>query len=722
MQSLPQKDQMVSWFDALKHSWRAALRIDRSQVTTVAAIRGVIGFVLPLAIGVLTGHVVEGVSIAGGAATLGAVGLTYTHHARTRLLLLACVGIAISAFVGSVTGHIGWLSVLVIGIWGIGAGLLVSLGQTAMIIGLQSVIALIILSHFELDPLHAALQAALMFAGALFQTLLVLVPLPWQHTATERSVLSTAYQKLADYALDPVNEPIRDALLKVDATLSDSNIGSRQGKMFFGLLEEAEHIRLSLLVLARLRQNLSGDTVVEDYLDQILQATASELRKIANELKPVPIFVRPVKPHQQIKQLLTMLRRQEIRDRDKETIQQILAYCDVLREQLYTARKLATSWKYPRQEPPVAIEVPQQTRAHLHNAQTILRANLTLRSTVFRHAIRLGVALAFATALYRIFPLPIQRGYWIPLTVLLVLKPEFTTTFTRGLARALGTMLGAVLTTLLASLLAPTQGILVVLDALAAYLAFSFLYANYAIFSVFITMETVLLLTLVIPEPLMTAADRAIDTAIGGVLALLIYAIWPTWEETQVPRRIADRLETLRQYFVVVMDTYANPDSYDQLTIYNLRVKSRLARSNAQASVDRSLQEPEPHRIDRVLHEGLLEATENIARNGLALEAYLLDKPERHALPQVTSLTAKVDEALRLLAAAIREDQPITTFPDLQEALHTLKHAEKSAHHMPDETRATLRFVLSEAKSIIRSINTMKQLLSSEPAVREVHA
>ncbi len=67
MQSLPQKDQMVSWFGALKHSWRAALRIDRSQLTTVAAIRGVIGFVLPLAIGVFTGHVVEGVSIAGGA-------------------------------------------------------------------------------------------------------------------------------------------------------------------------------------------------------------------------------------------------------------------------------------------------------------------------------------------------------------------------------------------------------------------------------------------------------------------------------------------------------------------------------------------------------------------------------------------------------------------------------------------------------------------------------
>src|SRR5947208_1375211 len=167
--SLPndKRSEIVSWFSALKHSWRMALQIDRSQIAALPAIRSTIGFVLPLAIGVATGHVVEGVSMAGGAATLGAVGLTSTHHARVRTLLLACAGIAISAFVGAITGRIDWLAILVAGLWGIGAGLLVSVGQTATIAGLQSTLALIILSHFALDPSHAAIQAALMFAGAL---------------------------------------------------------------------------------------------------------------------------------------------------------------------------------------------------------------------------------------------------------------------------------------------------------------------------------------------------------------------------------------------------------------------------------------------------------------------------------------------------------------------------------------------------------------------------
>ena len=98
---------------------KEVLRIDRSQITAFQAIRGTIGIVIPLAIGVASGHVVEGVSMAGDAAIVATVGLNTTSRVRTRTMLLDCVGVALAAFVGSITGHIGWLSVLVVGIWGI---------------------------------------------------------------------------------------------------------------------------------------------------------------------------------------------------------------------------------------------------------------------------------------------------------------------------------------------------------------------------------------------------------------------------------------------------------------------------------------------------------------------------------------------------------------------------------------------------------------------------
>ncbi len=375
---------------------------------------------------------------------------------------------------------------------------------------------------------------------------------------------------------------------------------------------------------------------------------------------------------------------------------------------------MAKSWRYPRQSLPVAIAVPQQQHLGLPNAWTTLRANLTPRSAFFRHAIRMGVTLALATALYRITPLPIERGYWIPLTALLVLKPDFTTTFTRGVARLVGTIVGAVLTTVLVATFAPTKEILVILDAVAAYLAFSFLLANYAIFSAFITMEVVFLLIFVEPQPLVTVTYRSIDTLIGGVLALAIYALWPTWEHPQVLNNIANRLEALRSYFVAVMRVYANLKEYDPLVIDNLRMAIRLARSNAEASLQRSQQEPETRRIHRVdpdLAEGLLSAADSIAQRVLALEAYLVDNPARHALSEVTPFINAVDEALHILATSIRERQPVATLPNLQEALRSLEHAKKVMNST--EQRADLRFVLAEAKGIARSINTMKQLLST---------
>ncbi len=718
-----------SWFAALKHSWQATLRIDRSQLTAFQAIRSTIGIVLPLAIGVATGHVLVGVSMAGGAAILGGVGLTYTYRARTRTMLLDCLGVALSAFVGSITGPIGWLSVLVTGIWGAGAGLMVAISPSAMLIGLQSTIALIILTHFKLDPAHAAIQAALMFAGALLQALLTIVPSPWKSTTPERVALSTVYQKLAAYADSPneqSRQQARDALLKAQSTLADSNPQSQQGQIFSALLADAEHIRLSLILLSRSQQRLAQGTTAQasvvEQLDQIMQSAAEELRKIANELKPSSTFTNSptTRPYQQMKEALTALR-QVARSPDLEdSIQQALVYADALRDQLHRAKKLAKSWKHAHRYSPLSIRsIPRQAHLQLHSTWEILQANLTLRSATFRHAIRLGVALALATALYRLLPLPLERGYWIPVTTLLVLRPDFTTTFTRGLASMLGTMLGAVLAALLASILAPTQGILVIVVAITAYLAFSVLLANYAIFSVFITMEVVFFLAFVIPQSPLTAAYRAIDTAIGGILALLIYLLWPTWEHSQVLGNIADRLEAIRLYFATVMECYAHPDAYDESTLHNLRIHSRLARSNAAASVQRSLQEPKPHRTDLELAQDVLDAAGNIVGSVLALEAYLLDNPSHDALPAATGFSNKVDEALRILATSIREGHPVTALPNLQEALRTLQ-AGKSGYLAQQASRTDLHFVLSEAKRIISTINAISQLLSTKYATVKV--
>lgn len=709
-----------SWFSAFKRSLRAALHVDRSQLTAFQAIPGTIGVLLPLAIGVATGQVVVGVSIAGGAAILGSVGLTYTYRARTRTLLLDCLGIALAAFVGSITGHIAWLSVLAIGLWGTGAGLLVALSQPAMVVGLQSTLTLIILTHFGLDPAHAAIQAALLFAGALLQTILALLPSPWKSTSPERAALYAVYSRLASYAEQSGPEQsagVRDALLKAQSTLADSNTSSEQGKIFSALLEEAEHIRLSLILLARSRQALNerGPALAQavELVDQVMQSAAEVLRRTAAELQSRYTMHRLAtrRTRQPIKTALAGLHQIELAPADEESIQHTLLYGDKLRDQLHRAKKLAKTWKYAHQRSKIAMRnVPRQAFLQIHNTRAIVRANLTLRSTALRHAIRLGAALALASLLYRLIPGLEARGYWIPLTALLVLRPDFSSTFSRGLARMLGTMLGAVLAALVAALLARSQGILVLCDVLALYLAYATLFANYAIFSVFITMEVVFLLSFIIPQPPVTAAYRAIDTAIGGALALLIYVLWPTWERTQVPDYLADRVEAIRRYLITVLSYYAQPQAYSDTTLHTLRSESRLARSNAATSIQHIQQEPELQQANIELVQQLLHASDALATSALTLEAYLLDNPERHALASVTAFSANIDDALDRLATAIRHGQKPIALPDMQSALHIL---EKSAHKETPAARADLHFVSSEARRIVSTIRAVNELLST---------
>jgi uncharacterized membrane protein YccC len=728
--STKKKIERPSWFDVLKRSLKEVPRVDRSQITAFQAIRGTIGIFIPLVIGVATGRVVEGVSMAGGAAIVASVGLSTTSRVRVRTMLLDCIGVALSAFVGSITGHIAWLSVLVAGIWGVGAGMMVAISQPAMILGLQSTIALIILTHFELDPAHAVIQTSLMFAGALLQTILAIVPSPWKSTTPERTSLFSLYQKLADYASAPSNEQsgqqVRDALLKAQLTLADSNTQSQQGKIFYALLEEAEHMRLSLILLSRSRrrlaQDIPGQASVIAQLDQVLQSAVQELRKIAGELKSSSTLTSatPIKPHQHIKETLTALRQEHRTPDNQNIIEHTLVYGDALLDQLHQAKKLAKSWKYAHKYSRISIrKVPRQTYLHVYNVQATLRANLTPHSAIFRHAMRLGVALALATAIYRLIPLSLARGYWIPLTALIVLRTDFASTFSRGLARLLGTILGAVLAALLASLIAPTPELLVIFVAFSAYMAFSFLFANYAIFSIFITMEVVFLLAFVIPQSPMTAVYRAIDTTIGGILALLIYIAWPTWEHPQVSGNLADRFEAIRQYFVRVMEFYVHPNAYNGSTLDNLRMKSRLTRSNATASVQGAIQEPTSHHTDLGLAQDLLSAADTFVSSVLTLEAYLVDNPSHCALPMVTDFRNSVDEALRLITKALRERQPLMGFPNLQEALRRLQER-KSGHIAKEECRSDLRFVISEVRRIVASLNGMRELLGGDDGMGEV--
>lgn len=716
-----------AWLKTFKESWQTVLHIDRSSLTPFQAARSTLGVGIPLVVGLVTGQIETGVLVASGCLMLGSVGLKDSYQKRARSMLLSSLFVTLSALVGGIVGGFGWLAVLVaVGVWGIVAGMFASISQTAQVVAIQACSALIVYTHLELDPSHAILVAGAVGLGTLFQFLLAIIPSPWTNTLPERSALATIYQKLSEGAASPSEQQTLqavEALLSGYNTLLSSNTRSEKGQMFARLLEEAEHLRLTLFVLRRQQQRFAQKTDdatlrrASEYLDLIIRSSSDMLQHIALELKSseTPSESESQARRAEMKQAIGDLRDLAQNADEAQEIQRTLPYCTALLGELHIARRLALSWRHARQYWPVRVRLPYPRPPHLHleDIRANLRANLTPRSSAFRHAVRLSIALLLAMALYQIFHLSVARGYWIPMTVVLVLRSDFTTTFTRGTARLLGTLLGAVLTTLLVMLLFPAQGWLVALIILASYVMFATLFANYAIFSIGTTIAVVFLLSFINAPTITTALDRALDTIAGGILALLVYAIWPTWEQSQVPNNVAKRLEMLGRYVYALMQEYANPAQSAQQALEKRHRESRLARSNAFGSLQRSLQEPAAHRVDPELAESLLAAADNLSRSALALEAYRRDNPEHYALPAVLDFASAVENSLDQMAAAIRSRQPATSLPDMQAALQQLKASVKTTKQLQVESHQQWHFVIEEAKRIVAYLQAMQQLLAT---------
>ena len=159
-------------------------------------------------------------------------------------------------------------------------------------------------------------------------------------------------------------------------------------------------------------------------------------------------------------------------------------------------------------------------------ALAALRSNLSLRSESARHGIRFGAALAAGVAGYWLLGFD-QHGYWIPLTILFVMRPQRGETDKRLVLRALGTVLGLVLATAIGEAFAGDDLVLGIVLTVAAALSFGLLTVQYALFTAAITTFVVLMSTTVGEGAFHAAGQRATGTALGIAIAFLAWRLWP---------------------------------------------------------------------------------------------------------------------------------------------------------------------------------------------------
>ncbi len=612
-------------------------------------------------------------------------------------MVYAAVGMAISIFVGALAGHSDAAAVVAATGAAFLSGMAVAIGPAAAFVGLQCVVAVLVAGGFPADVPGAARAAAIVLGGGLIQTLLVVSIWPLRRFSVERRTIASAYRALASYAsrLPRLNDvpPEPHTFAAMTPPGHDPQPFARPGDVFVfqALFDEAERIRASLASVATEQQGVYGD-VDASCQASLAGACGRVLAEIAAALEEGrdPDDDRG-KLWEPIDACLATLHRS--------------AAIDGLLGQIRAAWRTAGMASAKSTASVAATRVPPlRALPPVGDALATFTANLTLDSTACRHALRLAAAIAIAATIYRAQHLP--RGYWVPMTALLVLKPDFHDTFARGAARIAGTILGGGVAALIVRELHPQSGAVILLLLVFVWACYALFRMNYTIFTVAVTGYVVFILKLSGVGEMAAITTRAIDTIAGGAIALVIYAIWPTWAAASARAALARMFTAQAAYVGALLDAYAAPSPTDVAHLGRLRADARLARSNLEAIIERMLSEPKREAgIQSRVAAGLLAAIRRHALGALALHAGV-ERGINTPIPAMSPFSAEVKISLLRLADAAREGATPESLPPLRQTQLALADSVSP-------------LVARETDLIVDAINTMADLLTRAAKIRD---
>ncbi len=699
------------------------VRVDSASIEPLYALRCTIGVAIPLVVALLAAHPLSGVSAALGAQVVGFASRQGVYRTRAAIMLFTAAATGAGALVGSLTGESAVLNVTVTVIWGIGFGLLSALGNAANIVGLQSLVALIVFSKIGFSGAQAEQQALLVVAGGVLQTILLVLVWPLQRFSAERTVLQRAYRALADFsgniAERSLESPNAQTLQLVKSTLADPQPFARRGEtaIFEALLVQAERLRATIAAVSTDRYTLASHGLAAPAQALVTLSTHARdvLVEIADALTearaPDDLAATWTALDRDIVTLETALRSVPTGSADYGILRQSVGDGRALTGQLRAGWRAGKAPDQPNPGPPSESAAARLFHPSVvSDALATLRANATLKSPFGRHAVRVGLTLLAACTLEHTLPLP--RAYWIPLTAAIVLRPDFGATFMRGIARMSGTFLGALAASLIALLLRPAPETYLLLALFAAGVAYLTVAANFALFSVGVTAYVIFLLAFGGLAEHTAVVERLSASIVGGVLALLAYALWPAWERERVSVELATYVERVAAYGNGVLAGYSDPNARDERELFAIQLRARLARANAEASVDRMLAEPVHARTIGVRSAlGILSAARRYSLAALTLQARLT-RAATFDHPALPALRSALDETLAGLAAALRNlDEPPSLPPlrDLQIALRT---------QLLDDRAVEAGVLVSETDLMVDSVNSISGLMHQAHVAR----
>ncbi|AVR47478.1 FUSC family protein [Christiangramia fulva] len=277
-----------------------------------------------------------------------------------------------------------------------------------------------------------------------------------------------------------------------------------------------------------------------------------------------------------------------------------------------------------------------------YDVKTLL-SNFNFQSPFFRHSLRLSLIMiiGFLAGFY----FSIQNSYWILLTIVVIMRPNYGLTKQRTRKRIIGTLIGGALAV---GILFLTQNTTVyaILALVTLTLAFSLIQKNYTTAAIFITLSIVFIYALLKPDVLKVIKFRVLDTLVGAALAAAgNFFFWPKWEKQELPGNIAASLQANLEYFREISSFYQLKGKLP--TSYKLsRKQAFLKIGDLNGAFQRMAQEPKAQKQQLALFYEIVSINQTFLSVLASLGTYIRTHPTTKASSAFKDYTENIIDNL----------------------------------------------------------------------------
>ncbi len=655
-----------------------------------------IAITLPIVFGLVFNQLEIGLAIGFGAfwCSPSHVSGKLTH--KINGILLSALLIMIVSFLGGYLHYQTWLIIPVLGFLTFSIAFISVYGFRASLISFSGLLALVLSFAHISETLEMYEYAFLIGLGGLWYLLLVVIWYfinPKAHTEeilAETFLLTAAFLETRGKLVGP--QPNRDELqtklLDLQAELVERHATLReiliQSRKKSGLSHYKGKRLLVFVQLVEILEAAIANPVNYDKMDVFLKYHPNYVKsfqdfifEVAKQLKSISKTRYNKRQLPNNKQLILYLERleQEVEalknsnnKSDYEGFLILQNYLEYQKRQFLKIKRIKWLLGNPNMDTKDFIDSNESKRFIVSQdySLNILLRNLSFKSNIFKHSLRLAVTVVLGYILGHVFAF--QNPYWILLTIIVIMRPSYGLTKVRSKDRIIGTLIGGAVAAGMV-LLIQNPYLYAVLGIGSLIIAFSMVQRNYKASATFITLSVVFIYGIIEPDISTVIQYRIIDTVLGAALSYVaMLFLWPAWS-------FLDIHETIE------MSVQANKDFLNQIGLYYeqkgqvptsykvARKTAFLETSNLNSAFQRMAQEPKSKQkhLDKIYE--LVELNHTFLSSLASLSTYIQNHPTTEASEMFKEATHKIDNYLSLVLKTLQKEVPEELAHLVQKAL-----------------------------------------------------